>query len=194
MMPLNFLNSGVSWNCSGVSGGGSTASAGLTLMCHLHFSGKLLVGETATNNLAHHEHEAVTVGHVPIVEAVNFFVKISEQMEGLDAHIGTFQRPLQKTPEILKPIRVNAAVHILNGVVNHLMLKFIESVVRLQRIAIDARSGFCVLADQLLKFRLAAGAADLRADRSAALQYRRYDGLAFRPASVNLLFAFIGVH
>src|ERR1035437_3184796 len=121
MMPLNFLNSGVSRNCSGVSGGGSTASTGLALMRHLHFPGQLLVGETATNNLAHRKHEAVTVGHVPIVEAVNFFVKVSEEMEGLNADIGTFQRPLRKTPQILKPIRVDASVHVLNGVVNHLM-------------------------------------------------------------------------
>src|ERR1035437_2424318 len=112
MMPLNFLNSGVSRNCSGVSGGGSTASTGLTLIRHLHFPGEMLVGETATNNLAHRKHEAVTVGHVPIIEAINFFVKVSEQVEGLDAHIGTFQRTLQETPEVLNPIGVDTAVHV----------------------------------------------------------------------------------
>src|ERR1017187_1974731 len=74
------------------------------------------------------------------------------------------------------------------------MLKFIKPFVRLQRIAIDARSNFHVLADQLLKLWLAAGTADLRTDRSTAFQYCRYDGLAFRPASVDLLFALVGVH
>src|ERR1017187_2210912 len=194
MMPLNFLNSSVSRNCSGVSGGGSTASAGLTFMRHLHFPGELLVGETATNNLAHRKDEAVTVGHVPIVEAVNFFVEVPEQVEGLDADIGSLQGPLQKTPEILKPVCVDAAVRILNGVVNHLMLKFIKPVVRLQRIAVDARSSFHVLADQLLKLWLAAGTADLSTDRSTALQYCRNDGLTFRPSSVDLLFALVGMH
>src|ERR1035437_3520801 len=108
MMLLNFVNSGVSRNRSGVSGGGSMASAGLTLMRHLHFSSELLVGETATNNLAHRKHEAVTVGHVPVVEAVNFFVKVSEQVERLNADVGAFQRTLQETPEVLKPVRVDA--------------------------------------------------------------------------------------
>src|ERR1017187_9552726 len=179
MMPLNFLNSSVSRNCSGVSGGGSTASAGLTLMHHLHFPGELLVGETATNNLAHRKHEAVTVGHVPIVEAINFFVKVSEQVEGLDAHIGTFRRTLQETPEVLKPIRVDAAIYVLNGVVNHLMLEFVEPVVRLQRVTVDTRSGFHIVADHGLKFGLSPCSTDLGANRSAALQNCCHDGLTF---------------
>ena len=193
-MPLNFLNSDVSRNCSGVSGGGSTASTGLTLMRHLHFLGELLVGETATNNLAHRKDEAVTVGHVPIVEPINFFVKVSEQVEWLDANVRCLECALQKTPEILKPIGVDTAVHVLNGVVNHLMLKLVEPVVRLQRIAIDARSGFHVLAYKRLKFRLAARAAYLRAYRTTAFQHCRYDGFAFRPASDDLLSTLVGVH
>src|ERR1039457_3958725 len=194
MMPLNFRNSSVFMNCSDVSGGRSSTSVSLTFMRHFHFPCELLVSETATNNLAHRVDKAITICHVPVVVVVDFLVKVAEQVERLDRNVGTFQRTLEQAPEILQSVGVNTAVHVLKRMVNHGMLKLIQSVVRLKRIAVDARSGFHVLADQLLKFRLAAGIANASTDRSAALQYRRYDGLTFRAASVDLFFPFVGVH
>lgn len=82
MMPLNFRSSGLSRNCGGVSGTGSTSSSSLTFMRHLDFSSELLVGETAAYNLAHRADKSVTVGHVSIVVAADFFVQVAVRWKG----------------------------------------------------------------------------------------------------------------
>ena len=125
MMPWKFSNSGVE------------VKASLAFMRHLRFTDQLIVGETATNDLAHCEYEAISVRHVPVVVAVDFFVKIPEQVEGLNTNVGAFQRALEQAPEVFQPVRANVAVDVFNGVVNHLMLKFGQTVSSMRRIAWD---------------------------------------------------------
>src|SRR5207302_6181258 len=98
-----------------------------------------LVGESLSYNLTHDGHEAIPVIHVgSVVIAKRLFVNVAEQVEGLDADVSSLQAALQETPEILKPVGVNLTIHVLNGVVNNLMLEiFAEPIVRFQRIAVQ---------------------------------------------------------
>ena len=68
---------------------------------------------------------------------MDFFVKIPEQVEGLNTNVGAFQRALEQAPEVFQPVRANVAVDVFNGVVNHLMLKFGQTVSSMRRIAWD---------------------------------------------------------
>lgn len=74
------------------------------------------------------------------------------------------------------------------------MLELIKSFVRLQGVRVDARTGFDVLADHIVKFRLAAGLYDLAPHFSAALQNGCYNRLPVRAATVDLFSAFVSVH
>src|ERR1035441_9823750 len=55
MMPLNFRNSEVERNCSGLSSVVSSGSAWLTFMSSLHFSSELLVSQATANNMRSEE-------------------------------------------------------------------------------------------------------------------------------------------
>ncbi len=67
-------------------------------------------------------------------------------MKRLDANVGSLQATLEKRPEVFEAIGVNLAIHILFGVVNYLMLKFlVQADVRHKRIGIDRASWFDVL-------------------------------------------------
>jgi hypothetical protein len=175
MIPLNVLNSGVASNLAAVMGGGCV-SAGVLLSPRLELigylpilAGQLLVGESPSNNVPHREDEALNVGHVAVVVAKRLFIEIPEEVKRLHAYIGPMNASLEQTPNVLKPVRMNVAVDIRLGVVDHLMLKFIKAVIRLQRIAEQFRSDLNILAHHSLKFRLAARGANLRANCAAAL-------------------------
>src|SRR5438128_2180810 len=70
----------------------------------------------------------------------------------IEADLGSVQATLQQGPKILKPVRVNIALHVGFRVVNHLMGEiFRESIVGFQRIAVQVRSDFHVLTYQRLQ-------------------------------------------
>jgi hypothetical protein len=57
--------------------------------------------------------EVVFIG--AIVAAEYLFIEISEQVERFDVHISTLQSALEQTPEILKTVRVNLPINIINN-------------------------------------------------------------------------------
>lgn len=68
-------------------------------------------------------------------------------MERLHANVGSRNSALQQTPEILHPIGVDSTVNILDGVIDYLMLEFVQPVVRLKRIGIKCGTCLDVLAN-----------------------------------------------
>src|SRR5262249_50171227 len=158
--------------CSAVSGGRSASPAPVALchsaMRHLsYFPSQLAVSQPATDNVAHYIDEAFNVRHVPIIVAEGLLIDITEQMEGFDCNVGPFQASFQQAPEFFAVVGVRVAVHICARMVDYLMRNFIQPVIRFQRIAVNIRSCLYVLPNKGLQFRLAAGYADLRANRSA---------------------------
>ncbi len=77
--------------------------------------------------MAHGQIETVLIleSHAVIITK-GLLVQISEQMERLDAYVGTFQAAFEKRSKILQAVGMNFAACIFNGVVNNFMLKLIE--------------------------------------------------------------------
>jgi hypothetical protein len=73
--------------------------------------------QTLAHDLPHCQVEALTIVHIlPIVIAERLLVQIPEQMERLDANVGSLESPLDQTPKVLKPVRVNASTDVLDRV------------------------------------------------------------------------------
>ena len=162
---------------------------------------QLLVGETLSYDLGKNGFESKEVARLPgnagfaVVKAKSLFVNVAEQVEGLNADIGAMDATLQETPEVFRSVGVNLPVNIRYGVVNHLMGEVVtKTLVRLQGVAVQLRSDFNVLADQIVKFWLATRCYYLRANLSAALQNRRNNRLALSTSTSDLACPFVGVH
>ena len=148
MTLLNRRYSGVALNLSPVKDGGCVVPAPPSsricpsAMCYLsRLFDQLLVSEPSTDYVTHCKNEALKVTHVTVIEPKRLFIHIPKQVEGFYRNIGPVETPLQKRPEILKAIGVNVVFDISYGVVNHLVLEVIQAIVRLQRAAVQFRSG-----------------------------------------------------
>jgi hypothetical protein len=93
--------------------------------------------EPLADDLTHGKVKAFAVVQLAIIEAVHLFIEVTEQVERLNRNVGSVQAALQETPEIFHSIGVDVPVNVGHGVVDHLVLKFVESVVGLQRIAVE---------------------------------------------------------
>lgn len=66
-----------------------------------------------------------------LVITERLLIEVSEEMEWLDTYVGTSNRTLQETPEVLHPVRVDVAVYIRLGMVNNIVCVIgIQSVIR----------------------------------------------------------------
>src|SRR5208283_1792568 len=76
-----------------------------------HLASQLLVSNVPSDDLFHGGSEALTVVHVfPVVVAESLLVKITEQVEGLDADVGSVQAALLETPKVLHRVGMHVAV------------------------------------------------------------------------------------
>ncbi len=95
----------------------------------------LLVREPAPNDVSHDGDEPFGVRHLPRVEPKGLLVQVPEQVERFDTHVRPAQRALQERPEVFQAVRVDLALSILLGVVNHFVdVVCAELVVGRQRI------------------------------------------------------------
>jgi hypothetical protein len=78
-------------------------------------------------------------------------------MEWFDAHISTVDAALEKRPEILKAVGVDAPVYIFNGVIDDRMsVLSSQSLVGEQGVSVESRSSLYMLFDLSLKCRFLA--------------------------------------
>src|ERR1019366_6089454 len=97
---------------------------------------------------------------------------------------------LQETPEVLKAVRVYAAIYVLNGMVNDLMrVVGCQSCVGHERVAVESRASFYVLADFALQTMLLAIRYDCGANLSAALKDSHDCGFVLSPRASDWAFA-----
>jgi hypothetical protein len=163
------------------------------------FACELAPRQALPDDLANHDIEAVAISHLAVVIAKRLFVKIAEQMEGLDADVRAIQAALYERPEILKPVRVDLVANIFHGMVNHFMLKFIQTFVGFQSIGEQCRARKDMLTHfglqclflaiiHNLDANLAAGAL------AAALQNPHDGGFILAARAGDFLCAFFGMH
>jgi hypothetical protein len=140
--------------------------------------------------------EAFKISQFPLVIAEGLFIKVSEQMKGLNTHVGTTDRALQEAPEVLHTVSVDIAVNVLLSVVNDLVgVLRIKPIVREQLIRHDFGSAPNVLANDSGKFMLPASLDVLDMDLPGiALKQPENDLLSDRTATVDLGFPLVLVH
>src|ERR1700733_2092645 len=165
--------------------------------CLLPTSDQGFVSQPFSGKLSeYHLEPSVIVGVLPVVKAERLFVNVAEQVIGFHTDVGAVDSAFQETPEVLHAIGMDVLTNVLNRVIFNLMLVlFAESIVGLQRVAIESRSGFHVLVNQRVQLGLAAFIYYLGAHLAATFQNGSDDSFAFRTATpLDLAGLNIGVH
>jgi hypothetical protein len=143
------------------------------------------VRQALADNLPDGKIETFRVIHIlPVIEAKCLLIDIAKQVVWLNRNVCAIDSALQQAPEVFQSVRVYVLPDVFNRMVNDFVRVFFrQAVIGFQRIAIQRRSDFDVLAYQGLKLTLAALVDDLRADLAATLQNGSDDSLTFGPAS-----------
>src|SRR5437879_3542963 len=116
-------------------------------------------------------------------------------MKWFDANIGSVDCSFQERTKILQAIRVDRAVNVRFGMVDHFVRVFVESIVRLQRIGVQFCTRSNIIANLAVKVMLAActynGCVNLS---SLAVEKSEHNGLTLWPATVNLFCPLVRMH
>ena len=162
----------------------------------LIFACQFGIGESLPADLGHGESEALAVVHVfAVVESEGLFVKVAEKMKRFDRHIRARDAALEQRPEVLKAVRVYAAIYVLNGMIHNLVRVIgSESLIGKQGIGVESRASFDMLADFALQCGLFAIRYDRGANLPAALQDAHDSSLVLGASSGNPALALTQVH
>jgi hypothetical protein len=115
-----------------------------------------------------------------MIEAKGLLIQVTEEMERLDANIGSTDAALDEAPEILKTVCMNTAIDVLHGMVYDLMGVLPgESLIGEQRISVEGGTGFDMLSHFGLERLLLAVRDHYSADLSAALKDAHDSSLVF---------------
>ena len=82
---------------------------------------QLPIGQPPPVNPFAGKQESICVGSAALVESERLFVEIPEQVERLNADVGSSDGALEQAPEIFKAVRVNIALRVANRMVNRLV-------------------------------------------------------------------------
>jgi hypothetical protein len=100
--------------------------AGVRFQC---FAGQLIEHNPLADDALHSSIESFRIGHFAIVISIRLLVEVAEQVKWFDAYVRAVDAAFQQRPEIFQTIRVDFPVHVCHGVVDHLMLELIQSLV-----------------------------------------------------------------
>jgi hypothetical protein len=161
-----------------------------------YLAGDLGPSQTLADDLTNCQVKTVTVLHIiAVIEAIRLLVKVTEQMKRLHAHVGSADSTLQKRPEILQAVRMDMPINIGYGVINHLMrILASQPVVRLERVAVERRASFYMLAYLSLKRTLLSIWNYRGAHLAAALKDAHDGGFIFSASAGNATRTLRNVH
>lgn len=160
-------------------------------------AGQFRIGEALSDNMRSKFFKPIPVVHrlLAIVVAECLFVEIAEQVERLDAHIGSVDPALQERPEIFESVGVNLPLDVFLSVVNHFVAVLLrQTVIGLERIAVERGSSSNVGADLFLDCFLAAVGNDGEANFATAFQHSHHGGFVLAASSGDSTLALIDVH
>jgi hypothetical protein len=130
-----------------------------------------------------------------IVEAESLFVKIPEQVERLDANVGSLQSALEQAPVVLKAVCVDIPIHVRNRMVDDLVSIFgFKIIVGRKFVGKENRGCIYVLPNFSMHGGLAAIAGNRCANFSTAFQEADYKGFITSTSPLNLALSDILVH
>src|SRR5260221_1744339 len=109
---------------------------------------QISIGEPTANDGAQRTDEAACIGILPLVEPEGLLIEVAEQMEWLDADVGSPDAALEQAPEVLKTVGVDLPVYISLRMVDDAMDVFAaKALIRPQFIGVDVRSGCDAILD-----------------------------------------------
>ena len=111
-----------------------------------HLAGEFIERQPLADDATDGHAEAFAICQLAIVVAIGLLVQIAEQMERLDADIGSVDAALEQAPEVFQSVSVDLPVNVLDGVIDDLMrILASKTIVGKQGISVERRTGFDVL-------------------------------------------------
>jgi hypothetical protein len=93
----------------------------LTVSREHGLAGQFREGETTTKDCFQHFAEASNVRSLPLIVPERLLVQIAEEMERLNADVGSLDASLKQRPKVLNPVSVNVSLNVALGMVHELM-------------------------------------------------------------------------
>ena len=157
---------------------------------------QLGIGEALAEYLAHAQLKPLRIGQaLAVVVSERLFVEVTKEMKRFDTHIRAMDTALEKRPEILKAIRVYAAIHVLNSVIYNLVrIVASEPFIGEQGIGVECCASRDVFAYFVLQYSLTATRNNLRANLPATLQNPENSSFVLGSSSSDSTLAFGQVH
>lgn len=159
-----------------------------------------LVDEPLSDDVADHLAETLPVVSLPGVEPERLLVEVAEEMEGLDAHVGSLDRALEQAPEVLKAVGVDVADRVALGMVDDgVDVIGLKAVIGANLVGEELGAGLHVRLDLWVQGAPLVVVNDLGADgampvRPVTLKQPHDGGLAARPTALDDALTAPGVH
>jgi hypothetical protein len=80
---------------------------------------QLLIGDAAANDLLQNFGKSLRIVPLSLIVPKRLFIQVPNQMERLNTNVGSPDGSFQEAPEVLKPVGMNSAPDILNGMARH---------------------------------------------------------------------------
>ncbi len=90
-------------------------------------AGEFLERDTLPHDARHGHTESFSIGELPVVVSIRLLVKVTEQVERLNTHVCAGNPSLQERPEVFQTVCMNAAIDVVDGLIDHSMLELVQS-------------------------------------------------------------------
>lgn len=158
-------------------------------------SGQGAVGNSFAHNRQKHFVEPAGIAALATIEPERLFVHVAEQVERGHGNIGASQRSLEQAPKVLDAVRVNAAFHVFDRVVDNAVgVVGVQAVVAGRFVRVDRRALADVPVDDWLQGALLRVAHGRTSHVATTLQDAMHDGLTDRTTALDLGFPLRLVH
>jgi hypothetical protein len=160
-------------------------------------AGYLVIREALSEDVARNTLEASAVmEQLAEVVSENLLIQIAEQMERLDTNVRSLESALEETPKVFQAVRVNLAINVPLGMVNHAVRVIAaQTFIGLQSVSEQRGHWSYVFSDFAVNERLSAVINHLCSDFSATLQ-KSHDGdfIVWATAANDSAAMHVGVH
>lgn len=131
--------------------------------------------EALAANRAKQRAEAICIAALPGIEAENLFIDVTAEVKGLDRDIGAPDRTLEQRPEILNGVGRDAAIYILERVIDDLMRVAFQAFICAPRVGVDRRTLLNRGIDRAMQRSAVRTLNDAGADAARILAARTFD-------------------
>jgi hypothetical protein len=149
-----------------------------------------------TEHVGHSSFKSALIVHVlAVVVTEALLIEVAKEMKWFDAHISPVDPALEKRPEVLKAVGVDAPVDVLDGVIHNLMsILPCQSLVVEEEVCIEGRAGLNMLLHFGLQRVLLAVRHNRCDDLAVTLKDAHHSNLVFRSRTSDATGSLRNVH